>query len=603
MNAFEYFVQVNGYLMLFYAFFYLLLKNETFFHLNRVYLIGGALLSFLIPLLHSDWINDLIGLRPVVETKMFINAWLIPVMVAEDSGPSWTISDWVVVAYLAVTLTLFVRFIFRLAYLLIKPVYEKSVAYSFFNRIFIADSLKSYTAIHKHEETHARQYHSVDVILLELISIVIWYNPVVYLYRRSVKHIHEFIADEVACIQERKEDYAMLLLSNTLGVPVSQLANNFFNESLLKKRIMMLYKKKSTRSALLKYGLSAPLFVGMLVFSSAKIDAGSKEIVEVADMAEPITTLQKIEEKGKEVVERAGAKKLSDAFTGIEEMPENRKVGEIADTVKEQKDIQRKGEVLTDGRSIEQMPDFPGGMSAFYKYIASTFKMPEAARKNKVSGRVIASFVVETDGTLTDIKILRDLGSGIGEEAIRVMQESPKWVPGKQNGKLVRVQFTLPIAINTANAGVKSVQVADTTYYVGKAPKRPFVERLPGGGPTPLYELDGKEATYSDVEGLFSEDVESIAVFKGASATAIYGDKGKNGVVKITTKAISGKNAQPARTFKGLVVINGRIQNELYDLNTLDPAKVKSINVLRGPDAIAQYGVSGKDGVLLIELR
>lgn len=584
MNAFEYFVQVNAYLILFYGFFYLLLKNETFFNMNRAYLMGAVVLSFLIPLLHSDWINGIFGLQPVTETKVFINALIVPMMIVEEAGNAWTLTDYIVIGYLSVALLMACRFLFRLVYIVIKPVYEKSAAWSFFNRIFISESLAGYPAVLKHEETHVRQYHSLDIILLELLSIVVWYNPVAYFYKRSVKHIHEFIADEAACREERKDDYAMLLLSNTLGVPVSQLVNNFFNQSLLKRRIMMLHKKKSNRSALLKYGLSVPLFTCMLVFSSASIDARSKEFIEKSDVAEPITTLKKIEEARESFdVEKEVLRPAAKVLSG---------------------DTTRK-DVVYDFSSIEKLPEYPGGMDGFYRYVGKNFKYPEAARRDSISGRLILSFVVEKDGSLSDIKILRDLGAGTGEEAVRLLKESPKWNPGVQDGKPVRVQYTLPIQLNLdkeirgriigeIDSVRKSGKVLDAITVMGYAGTK---------DPRPLYEVDGKEVDQAEAQRVRPENMESIQVFKDASATGIYGDKGKNGVVKIYTKSTGGRAAQLSGTFKGLVVINGKIQNQAFTLNSLDPNKIKSMNVLNGADAIAKYGVSGKDGVMVIELR
>lgn len=585
MNAFEYFVQVNGYLILFYSFFYLLLKNETFFNLNRAYLLGGAVLSFLIPLSHSAWINDLLGLQPVVETKMFIHAWLVPVVVVEDMGPMWTTADWIVSVYLLVAAALFLRFVFRLVYLFVKPAYENSAAYSFFNRIFVSESLAGYPAVHKHEETHVRHYHSVDVVLLELISIIVWYNPVVYFYRRSVKHIHEFIADEAACREEKKEDYAMLLLSNTLGVPVSRLVNNFFNQSLLKKRIMMLHKKKSNRSALLKYGLSAPLFICMLVFSSARIDAESREIVERADMAEPITTLQKIEEKGT----RLSLKKQDLTSPAPPQ---------LADTSKHNK-------VVQDFSTVDVLPDFPGGITEFYKYIGMNFKLPEAARRDSISGRLILSFVVEKDGALSDIKVLRDLGAGTGEEAMRVLATSPKWTPGMQNGKPVRVQYTLPVAINAgarkaraSQSGTDSVgSKANVSGEIGAVGYSSAPDKKP------LYIVDGKESTEAASKSIPKKIVERIEVYKDAAGIAMYGEKGKNGVIKITTRQYASTFGAPAEKSKALVVIDGKKMTGGFNLNTLNPNLIDSLVMLKGAAAVGKYGEEGRDGVIVIQTK
>lgn len=101
-----------------------------------------------------------------------------------------------------------------------------------------------------------------------------------------------------------------------------------------------------------------------------------------------------------------------------------------------------------DFSSIEKMPDFPGGMPKFYAYVGKNYVYPAAAREQGVSGRLIMSFVVEKDGSLTDIKVLRDLGMGTGEEAVRLLKKAPKWSPGVQNGRPVRVQYTLPIMLN-----------------------------------------------------------------------------------------------------------------------------------------------------------
>lgn len=99
-------------------------------------------------------------------------------------------------------------------------------------------------------------------------------------------------------------------------------------------------------------------------------------------------------------------------------------------------------------KELEKMPDYPGGMSEFYRFVASNYIYPAEARKKGVSGRLIMGFVVETDGRLSNIKAVRDLGDGTGDEAIRMLRNSPKWLPGQQHGIPVRVQYNLPIMLN-----------------------------------------------------------------------------------------------------------------------------------------------------------
>ena len=95
---------------------------------------------------------------------------------------------------------------------------------------------------------------------------------------------------------------------------------------------------------------------------------------------------------------------------------------------------------------IEVKPDFPGGMGEFYKYFAKNYRTPNV---KKLNGKVYVTFVIESDGSIVDIKVLRDIGYGTGEEAIRVLNNSPKWLPGEQDGKKVRCSFTLPITVDT----------------------------------------------------------------------------------------------------------------------------------------------------------
>ena len=95
---------------------------------------------------------------------------------------------------------------------------------------------------------------------------------------------------------------------------------------------------------------------------------------------------------------------------------------------------------------IEVKPEFPGGINAFYKYVAKNFRTPDVAG---LKGKIFVTFVIDKEGNVVDIKVIRDLGHGTAEEAVRVLQNSPKWIPGQQNGETVRVQYSLPISIQS----------------------------------------------------------------------------------------------------------------------------------------------------------
>ncbi len=97
---------------------------------------------------------------------------------------------------------------------------------------------------------------------------------------------------------------------------------------------------------------------------------------------------------------------------------------------------------------VENDPEFPGGLDAMYKYLAQNIKYPQLARENNITGKVYVEFVVEKDGSVSNVKVLRDIGGGCGQEAVRVVKTMPKWTPGKQRGKAVRVAYRLPVNFN-----------------------------------------------------------------------------------------------------------------------------------------------------------
>ena len=127
------------------------------------------------------------------------------------------------------------------------------------------------------------------------------------------------------------------------------------------------------------------------------------------------------------------------------EVNEDTKNIEIAPVQIEEEEDETETQIFT---VVENEPEFPGGMEALYKYLAQNIKYPQLARDNGITGKVYVTFVVERDGSIANPKVLRDIGGGCGAEAIRVVKAMPKWTPGKQRGKAVRVQFNLPVNFN-----------------------------------------------------------------------------------------------------------------------------------------------------------
>jgi len=545
MTWWQYLMLVNIYLLLFYGFYVLLLSRETFFQLNRIYLVSAALLSFFIPLIQSDWVKNLFITQQVKYTIYSSSVMLYRFKPIKDTPI--TIGQLLVIIYIAGIAFLLARFIWQLIVLNKAINHPKtSAAYSFFKKISLGDDLFNHKVIAAHENVHAAQWHSADVLIIEAVMIINWFNPVVYLYRFAIKHIHEFIADRQALKSGTdKADYALLLLSQTFNAPHHQLVNSFFNHSLLKQRIIMLQKNRSQRAALIKYFLSVPLFILMLVLSSATVN-NSKTIRLINKKAEQVFLTP--------VVITAGSDNVNESrqnTNGIEKPVNKQYISNAAAAVLTDTVPPKDDKIFT---SVEKTPEFPGGLDAFYQFLGKNIRYPAAAREHKVQGRVIISFIVEKDGSLSDVHVVRGIGSGADEESVRVLKLSPKWEPGLQNSKPVRVQYSVPISFTLdgtnpnrpaenkigavyGNQEPQDISLGSIGVIVTKTDTSRKIDQinLKDQSLAPIYIVDGKEV--NSLTMINPVDIESISVLKDKSATALYGNKGANGVVVVTTKS------------------------------------------------------------------
>lgn len=167
---------------------------------------------------------------------------------------------------------------------------------------------------------------------------------------------------------------------------------------------------------------------------------------------------------------------------------------------------------------VEQMPEFPGGTQAMMKYLYGVMKYPKDAMEAQQEGRVIVSFVVDAEGWVQEPKVVKSVSPSLDEEALRVVSSMPKWTPGMQEGKVVRVKYTIPISFK----------------LVGDDDKKETAEKQVFANP--LIIIDGKEATKEDLQALDSETIESVDILKDESGVKLYGDKGKNGVIILKLK-------------------------------------------------------------------
>jgi hypothetical protein len=275
MSWLHYLVEANIYLSVFYLCYCLFLTRDTHYALGRFYLLFSCVFAFILPFTQ---ISILKPIEPVVQEIQ------IQPLTTSNTALSFGLQDALFYAYLAGGIITFIvlihRFyrLFRLSqgrdkecisnYKLIRLA-EDNTAFSFFNNLYIGNGLSQSSTVIAHELVHIRQKHSWDIVFIELLKIVSWFNPFIYLLQNSLKTVHEYIADEQTAAKEQDTlTYSSFLLSNAYGIQGSSIAHSFFNYNLLKKRIIMLNQKRSGRLARLKYLAVIPLCGGMLCTST-----------------------------------------------------------------------------------------------------------------------------------------------------------------------------------------------------------------------------------------------------------------------------------------------------------------------------------------------
>jgi hypothetical protein len=271
MSWIYYLLEANLYLVLFYAVYYFVLRRETYYQLNRGYLMSICVIAFIIPLLQIGTLRKVPPSPIVYQTITPVNTY------------TWTRADYCLLLYITVAAVMLTAFIIKLHKLIqlsrkakqhnngfyLIEIADNNNAFSFFKYLFIDPKLSNSPAVVQHELVHIRQKHSLDIVFLELFKVVNWFNPVVYLLQNSVKELHEFIADqETATQQQDVNGYTDFLINSAYGFTESHLANNFFNKNLLKTRIIMLHQKRSGSLARLKLLVTLPLLGGMLCLST-----------------------------------------------------------------------------------------------------------------------------------------------------------------------------------------------------------------------------------------------------------------------------------------------------------------------------------------------
>jgi len=387
-------------MMLLYGFFYILMYRETWFRLNRIYLVFSVLISLLIPLLRIGFSS------PSENGTLSYMMRAVEVMSVPETVNMFSITakEFITYIYLAGAIFFAIRFIMNLSGILDLSINSKHLyrnglkiglcsqlvsPFSFFGTVYINAKEKDSKELDKillHESVHIRQWHSIDVIITEIVCILVWFNPAIWMIRSALKETHEYLAD--SGVKELTTDtagYFQLLFSSVIGVQPG-LANNF-NKSLTLKRMKMMTKKRSGSTSVMKVLLVIPLVVMLTVSFSFRTSIAGPALIYTPALHESV----------------------------------------IAN-------------ILAD-----KEPEFTGGFDAMVKYLIENVKYPEKAKKDGTQGKVIVSFTVTKKGKIQNVKVTQSVNAELDAEAVRVISSMPDWTPGVKDGKAVDAEMMLPI--------------------------------------------------------------------------------------------------------------------------------------------------------------
>lgn len=411
MSWAHYILQANIYLVIFYGFYKLFLANETYFTMNRLYLVMAGILSLTIPFLRIEWFTKQPAAQPIYTGVDQLQDFVTQVTINPEVPERFSLGNLLVLIYLAGVMIFTLLFIYKLAavYRLLKQ-NTTGNAFSFFSKKRIDPNLPQLNTINRHEEIHIAQLHSLDILFFELLNIFTWFNPIIYGYKYTIKNIHEYLADEEAAkFQGDKEQYALLLLSKAFGIAPNSLTNTFFNKSLIKKRIFMLHKKRSTRTAILKYGLFLPLFAITLVLSSATIRSNETilAVTEEIPLNEPLSTIN-------EVI-----------------------VAPVKASLSPKKAVAKQATVKTINLDLNSPV-----WDKFYNFSRKSIRYPAAAVESGLQGHSQIKFSIKA-GEVSNISILNKLGAGCDAEVIRILTAYEGFTAAQDGNYTFAVLFKL----------------------------------------------------------------------------------------------------------------------------------------------------------------
>lgn len=540
---FIYSVKVAVCLALFYLFHKLLMSRDTFHTFNRFAILSMMLLSLVLPLVHLSLDSE----AGINRGTVALEGLVAQTVVADGSngvGDGLSLTQVLLAAYVLGVVLFVGKALLSVGSLLrlirrarcvevrngirIYTMQGDISPFSWFRYIIMSekDWQENRREIVLHEMAHIRRCHSMDVAVCNMMIVFQWYNPAAWLLKRELQTVHEYEADEaVLSAGVDATHYQMLLIRKAVGERLFSMANNL-NHNSLKKRITMMKIKRTNPMQKAKVAFVLPLAaMTVAAFASQKVENLS----------------EKVEQE-------------SEAFSSVSDNPVVRAVGETARVavvkVQEDKALEEASsmamakdtaEVKT-GKEFpcipETFPQFPGGHVALFEYLSKNIKFPKSKENEDVKVRVVTTFTVEKDGSITDAKIVRSQGEAFDNEALRVINGMPKWIPGMQNGKAVSVKYTLPITFSTTDGDkkIKSVRTIDMNDNGGKQPEGKVVSRKAEMFSSEDFVLVVNGKVVEALNGIKPSDIEKVDVKKDAETMKKYNVEDKQGVMFISTK-------------------------------------------------------------------
>ena len=465
----------------------LMLRKESFFHFNRILLISIMLLSLVLPL--CDFHALSFENNPIQEGMTTI---ILPTVMigTEEEMPVSDSINWInVMLYIYITGMIFTALwkIVQIC-LLYKTIHscvlwkdkqnditiychaQDIAPFSWFNTIVISenDYQNNATEILRHEIGHIIHRHSFDIILVNIIETMQWWNPLSWILASSIRDVHEYEADdEVLTSGVNIKQYQMLLIRKAVGSSSYAFANSF-NHSLLKKRITMMLRSKSSPWMRTKALYIIPVAaIALSVFATPELN---NRVSTISEEAQTViegkgTNNSAISQVSEPEIVAAKEKTPEMAIDDKDKLLYQNKMAEIlkrkmemektkAEKAKEEANNNKERYNGIVFKVSEVRPEYPGGMEELMNYLRTSLKFPEEAQKEDVDARVLVQFVIGKDGSINNVntvhvasenKISEECKQALIDESERVVSNMPNWTPGKQNGEDVAVQYLLPI--------------------------------------------------------------------------------------------------------------------------------------------------------------